>query len=287
MTGLAAALHARIIRFCCTNTWVASISIPRSPRATMMPSLASRMSSKLSIPSWFSIFEMIIVSSGISFRISLTSSALRINDAKMISTFWETPNLMSSLSFSESAGRVTFAPGRFTPFRFEIIPPFFTTQWTSVSSIFSTSNAIKPSSINIVIPGLTVLGRSSYVTQNFSAVPELASFSSTVTMVLLPFFNSYSSEPSSFSVNVPVRISGPFVSSARAIILPTLEAASRTLSMSFFWYSCDPCEKLKRATSSPASISFSIIFTSCEPGPKVQTIPDDLHLVFVSPFSSG
>ena len=41
-------------------TFSTGISMPRSPRATMMPSVASRISSKLCRPAAFSILEMIL-----------------------------------------------------------------------------------------------------------------------------------------------------------------------------------------------------------------------------------
>ena len=58
MTGLPASLHLRTMRFWMTSSSANGISTPRSPRATMMPSLAARISSKLSTPSCDSILEM-------------------------------------------------------------------------------------------------------------------------------------------------------------------------------------------------------------------------------------
>ena len=49
MTGLPTALHFSTIIFCAIVTSVSGISTPRSPRATMMPSDAARIASKLSI----------------------------------------------------------------------------------------------------------------------------------------------------------------------------------------------------------------------------------------------
>ena len=57
MTGFPARLQRPIIIFCARNTFSGGISIPRSPRATMMPSLSRRISSKFSTPSLFSICE--------------------------------------------------------------------------------------------------------------------------------------------------------------------------------------------------------------------------------------
>lgn len=47
MTGFPARLHRPIIIFWARKTFSAGISMPRSPRATMIPSLASRISSNL------------------------------------------------------------------------------------------------------------------------------------------------------------------------------------------------------------------------------------------------
>mmetsp|Transcript_1935 Transcript_1935/g.4806 ORF Transcript_1935/g.4806 Transcript_1935/m.4806 type:complete len:301 (+) Transcript_1935:132-1034(+) len=88
-TGLPIRLHRPIIIFCAKNTFSGGISMPRSPRATMMPSLASTIASKFLRPSSFSILEMILMerprTPKVS-RISLTSSALCTNDAAMKST---------------------------------------------------------------------------------------------------------------------------------------------------------------------------------------------------------
>lgn len=47
MMGLPALLQRPIIIFCARKTFSAGISIPRSPRATIIPSLASMISSNL------------------------------------------------------------------------------------------------------------------------------------------------------------------------------------------------------------------------------------------------
>ena len=59
MTNLPAMLHFVIIIFCARATFSEGISMPRSPLATMMPSVYFRMSSKLRMPSSFSILQMI------------------------------------------------------------------------------------------------------------------------------------------------------------------------------------------------------------------------------------
>ncbi len=59
MTGLPAMLHRAMSFFWAAKTSAAGISIPRSPRATMTPSVASRISLKLLRPWRFSILAMI------------------------------------------------------------------------------------------------------------------------------------------------------------------------------------------------------------------------------------
>mmetsp|Transcript_24424 Transcript_24424/g.37111 ORF Transcript_24424/g.37111 Transcript_24424/m.37111 type:complete len:203 (-) Transcript_24424:298-906(-) len=65
-----------IIHFWAIQIFSMGISIPRSPRATMMPSATSKISSKFAIPSTFSILAMILMLSPQCFRHSLMSSAL-------------------------------------------------------------------------------------------------------------------------------------------------------------------------------------------------------------------
>ena len=59
--GLPARLHRPIIIFCARKIFSVGISMPRSPRATITPSVDSRISSNRLTPSWFSIFEMILI----------------------------------------------------------------------------------------------------------------------------------------------------------------------------------------------------------------------------------
>ena len=122
MTGLPARLHFAIIAFCARKTFSAGISMLRSPRATMTPSVSARIASKLRTPSWFSILEMIRMRGPRSAsaatrqaRISLTSLALRIKEAKTMSTPCAMPNARSAWSRAESAGRFVSTCGRLTP----------------------------------------------------------------------------------------------------------------------------------------------------------------------------
>mmetsp|Transcript_6758 Transcript_6758/g.16420 ORF Transcript_6758/g.16420 Transcript_6758/m.16420 type:complete len:310 (+) Transcript_6758:793-1722(+) len=150
MTGLAARLHLRMMDFWATKTFAGGISIPRSPRATITPSVAARMASKLSRPSWFSILEKILMcfpSSPRTARTSWTCFAVRMKEAKIMSTFCSTPKRRSPWSFSETAGRVTFAPGRLTPLCSPSMPVLSATQVTASAEHWTTSRLMRPSSM--------------------------------------------------------------------------------------------------------------------------------------------
>ena len=73
ITGLPAARQARVSRFWIGGTEVTGSSTPRSPRATMMPSEASRISAKASTAAGFSILERIAARPSASSRASKTS----------------------------------------------------------------------------------------------------------------------------------------------------------------------------------------------------------------------
>ncbi len=76
MTGLPTSLQAAMMRFCSSGNSCGGISMPRSPRATIRPSAASRMAIRFSIASLFSILAMMGIWRGrrsISERSSSTS----------------------------------------------------------------------------------------------------------------------------------------------------------------------------------------------------------------------
>mmetsp|Transcript_19641 Transcript_19641/g.67663 ORF Transcript_19641/g.67663 Transcript_19641/m.67663 type:complete len:216 (+) Transcript_19641:1292-1939(+) len=177
MTGLPCARHSSMISFWTMGTSSAAISTPKSPRATMMPSDAARISSKLSTPSWFSIFEM---TSGLGPRAVSSSSADpcasaswhrsrcamhdrtlaadRTKDAAMKSAPFLTAHSRSDLSLSVRAGRSRTLPGRLTPLRALIGPLFSTTQRTPKSPMAVTLSETRPSSRSTAEPTLTVVG---------------------------------------------------------------------------------------------------------------------------------
>ena len=101
MTGFPAAWHWAMMSFWITGISVKSISTPMSPRATMMPSAAVRISARLSTPSWFSILAMMRMAEPFSSsrrRSSRTSAALRTKLAAMKSKPSRMPKSTSSRS---------------------------------------------------------------------------------------------------------------------------------------------------------------------------------------------
>mmetsp|Transcript_2925 Transcript_2925/g.7474 ORF Transcript_2925/g.7474 Transcript_2925/m.7474 type:complete len:219 (-) Transcript_2925:523-1179(-) len=159
ITGLPTRLHCDIIIFCATKTFSGGISMPKSPRATMIPSLASQIASKFRTPASFSIFEMILILRPRSPRVCLmnfTSSALWTKDAATKSTPCTTPKFTrSSLSLAWSTGRSTWIPGRLQFFRSPREQLFMTSVMTwSVPTVFTFSDN-EPSAQRMMFPGWT------------------------------------------------------------------------------------------------------------------------------------
>ena len=84
MTTLPASFAISMIRFCSVGTSSVESSTPRSPRATITPSVASRMEARSSMASRFSIFAMtghVPPSDLMRALHSVTSAAWRTNDS--------------------------------------------------------------------------------------------------------------------------------------------------------------------------------------------------------------
>mmetsp|Transcript_54403 Transcript_54403/g.124018 ORF Transcript_54403/g.124018 Transcript_54403/m.124018 type:complete len:278 (+) Transcript_54403:418-1251(+) len=170
-TGLpeAAARQRLTISFCQMTTSSSGTSTPRSPRATMIPSAASVISSKFSRASVDSILAIIRACgcdagqnsawhAEMWARIWWTSSALRTKDAATKSMSFSIPYRMSSKSLGDMAGKSTFMPGKLTP-RLEAMLPSFSTRHLTAPVVASTSSTAKltaPSSRRIVLPTVAV-----------------------------------------------------------------------------------------------------------------------------------
>ena len=105
-TGFPALLHAAISCFCTTGTSAGGSSTPRSPRATMIPSAASRMAGMWSSASGFSILAItgvLFPAPAMRSLTARTSSARRTKDRAIQSTPWARPNSRSASSFSVRA----------------------------------------------------------------------------------------------------------------------------------------------------------------------------------------
>ena len=124
---------------------------------------------------------------------------------------------------------------------------------------------MSPSSIMICAPGFTSRGRSLYVMEQMCSSPR--TFSSVVRVNFCPSFST--TFP---SLKSRVRISGPFVSRRVAIGRFSSRRSFRILLKRALCSACVPCEKLKRATFMPASMSPRIVFSSSLAGPSVHTI---------------
>ncbi len=136
ITGLAARRARWTARFCTIGTCSSGSSTPRSPRATMIPSKAWMISSRLSTACGFSILAITGTRRPTSSMIlctSATSTALRTKDSATRSTPIRRAKRRSSSSFSDRAGTLTAIPGRLRPLWLEIAPPTSTRVITSVS----------------------------------------------------------------------------------------------------------------------------------------------------------
>mmetsp|Transcript_10821 Transcript_10821/g.33820 ORF Transcript_10821/g.33820 Transcript_10821/m.33820 type:complete len:216 (+) Transcript_10821:1263-1910(+) len=148
ITGFPAALHLRMISFCAKTTFSIGISMPKSPRPTMIPSLSCRISSMHRRPATFSIFAMMRMALPFcpkTSRTKRTSAALCTKLAATKSTPFGTAKFRrSSRSFSWSTGRSRCTPGRLTFCRSPSVKSFSTLVTTCVNPQERTSSAKRP-----------------------------------------------------------------------------------------------------------------------------------------------
>jgi hypothetical protein len=146
-----------MIFFCRPGTTSGGISTPRSPRATMMPSTSSRISSSRSIACGFSILAMIAARPTTSLRASATSSGRWTKLSATQSKPMSMPNARSfrSLGVSAEIGRIAF--GTLTPLRFDKGPPVTATVSAKSPPTFSTFSRILPSSSRRSVPAVSAL----------------------------------------------------------------------------------------------------------------------------------
>ena len=235
----------------------------------MTPSAASMISSMFSTASAHSTLAMTMMPAPpCSSRKPLTArtpAASRRNDAATKSTSWRMPNRRSALSWSVITGSGTDVPGRFTDLRSPSSPEFCTVHTMSIPRTSSTTSPMRPSSTSTDAPGRTARESPGQVWDTSCAVP---STSRSVSTMRSPASSRTGAPPA----RRPVRISGPRVSSMTAQGEPASRHASRKRSMRAACSSCDPCEKLSRATSIPAASSSRRVRPSSTAGPSVHTI---------------
>jgi len=116
------------------------------------------ISSMLSIPSWFSIFEMILMPLFRLSRIACTAStsrALRTNEWAMKSTPFSVAHSMYMRSFSVTEGRSIDTLGTLTLLRERSVQSRMTRHTSSSADFCSTCSSISPSAMSIVAPAGT------------------------------------------------------------------------------------------------------------------------------------
>ena len=132
ITGRASAPASAMICFWTIGTSSISISMPRSPRATITQSVARTISSARVTACGFSILAT--SGSRVCLRSSVMSSARRTNDSATMSTPIRSPVRTCSRSSSGTDGSAAVSPGMFRPWRDATAPPISTTASISPES---------------------------------------------------------------------------------------------------------------------------------------------------------
>ncbi len=167
MTTLSCTRASLIMRFCSAGTAALPTSTARSPRATMMPSLALRMASSWGMASLRSILA---ISPGrwrqgspatlASWRAISMSVALLGKLTARYSHWNDIAVLMSSMSLAVSAGAVSPPPCLLMPLLLASTPPTLTTVCTASPRTVVTSSTSRPSLSSRMSPGRTSRGSS-------------------------------------------------------------------------------------------------------------------------------
>mmetsp|Transcript_16021 Transcript_16021/g.47546 ORF Transcript_16021/g.47546 Transcript_16021/m.47546 type:complete len:244 (-) Transcript_16021:2588-3319(-) len=173
--GFPATLHFVRMSDCASATLSGAMSIPRVPRASMMPSDSSMMSSNARRPSAVSIFAMMRVLSQPSWSSRLRSSSMSerpLTCDVATKSIW----CVDANSAIVSMSRPMFLPCRRTPtmwttFRSPIIPLLSTTPVTFPPATTSTRMPIAPSRSRIITPGDTQSAKSSRSTPSRTTPP--------------------------------------------------------------------------------------------------------------------
>ena len=163
MTRLPSRRHLPMSSFWMLGSSSYGTSTPMSPRAIMMPAHSVKISSMLSMPGWFSILAMTLMSSPpLARRKALRSarSCLRdTKDAATKSTSFSMPKSRSRLSCSLRKSCLSTLFGKLMLLRSDSTPPAVTRQMTSVSVVAVTVRAMSPSLTSTVSPASRSLAR--------------------------------------------------------------------------------------------------------------------------------
>ncbi len=251
ITGFAAARHLRTRRFWIGGTFCTGSSTPRSPRATMIPSLTARMSSKHFTAAGFSIFDRIAARPRTSVRASFTSSGRCTKLSASQSTPNSHTNSRSSRSFSDSAASGSTTSGTFTPLRLEMVPPTITSQAAKSAPQSRTRSRILPSLTSSCDPGSSAAKISGWGRQTRAESPSASSRSS---RNAAPSISS-----SSPRAKVPTRSFGPWRSARIAIGLSSSSSIWRMMRCRSAMPAWSPWLMLRRNTSAPASCRARIV----------------------------
>ena len=154
-TGLPALRAARVSCFWMPGTFSSGISTPRSPRATMMASVRSMISSIRTTACGFSILAITAARPRVIFLASAMSSGRCTNDSPTQSMPASRAASRSERSFGVSAENGTTVSGRLTPLRSLSLPPT-TTRVTIFCLLASVTTSLTlPSSSSSVWSGRT------------------------------------------------------------------------------------------------------------------------------------
>ena len=201
ITGFPAWRQARTRRFWIGGTFCTGSSTPRSPRATMIPSEASRIDPNDFTAAGFSILDSTAARPLANARASFTSSARCTNESASQSTPSVQANSRSRRSFSVSAASGRTTSGTLIPFRSEISPPTATLQFAKSGPQSCTVSLIFPSLTNSASPLAKTEKISGCGTQTRRASPGVLSRSRRKSA---PSFSATGP-----SANVPQRSFGP------------------------------------------------------------------------------
>ena len=183
---------------------------------------------------------------------------------------------MSSTSLGCNTSSSTFTPGRLPFLRSPRVLSFITRPFKLRSSRISTTSMHRlPSAKSSLFPGWTDWHSLAYEHPIFvsSSVlyPSNVVYSSGPAAYTMISW-SFSSWMGSWSFSIAVLTSGPLVSRSTAQLDFFSAQTLRKRSSTPWWASWSPCEKLKRATDIPSSISSLMVCSSQHLGPMVHTI---------------